>query len=54
MHKTEPKVNSTLITRANKVYELKVRTIGTIVVLDVKFNSEVDLTSHYRESTALQ
>ena len=29
MHKSEPKANPTLITYANKVYELKAGTIGT-------------------------
>ena len=29
MHKSEPRVNPSLITHANKVYELKARTIGT-------------------------
>ena len=29
MHKSEPKANMTLITDANKVYELRVGTIGT-------------------------
>ena len=29
MHKSEPRVNPTLVTHANKVYELRARTIGT-------------------------
>ena len=29
MHKSEPRVNPTVLTHSNKVYELKVGTIGT-------------------------
>ena len=55
MHKSEPKANPTLITYANKVYELKARTTKTIGVLaPLESNSEVDSTSHYKESIELQ
>ena len=55
MHISELRANLTLIIQANKVYELKARTIGPIgVIAPSKFNYEVDLTSHYRESTELQ
>ena len=54
MQKSEPRVNLTLIIRANKVYELKAGTIGTIEVLaPLESNSKVDSTSHYRKSTKL-
>ena len=55
MHKSEPKANPTLITYANKVYELKARTTKTIGVLaPLESNSEVVSTSHYKESIELQ
>ena len=55
MHISELRANLTLIIQANKVYELKARTIGPIGVLaPSKFNYEVDLTSHSKKSTELQ
>ena len=54
MHKSEPKANPTLITHANKVYELKAKTIGTNEALtSSKSNFEVDLTSYYKELAKL-
>ena len=53
--KNEPRVNPTLINRANKVHELERGLVGPIRVLaPSKFNFEVDPTSHYRKSTELQ
>ena len=50
IRKSEPKANPTLITHANKVYELKAKTIGTNEALtSSKYNFEVDLTSYYKE-----
>ena len=55
MHKSEHRVNPTLINHANMVYELKARTNKTRkCTSSLKINSETDLTSQYRESTALQ
>ena len=52
MHKSEPRVNLTLKTYANKLYKLKVGPLGPVGVLaSSQFNSEVDSTSYYNEST---
>ena len=54
MHKSEPKTSPTLITRANKVYELMWGLLEPIGVLaPLESNSEVDSTSHYRVSNEL-
>ena len=55
MHKNEPKANLTLITHANKVYELKEGPLGLIGILaPLESNSEVDSKSYYRESIEIQ
>ena len=55
MHKSEPKVNLTLITRTNKAFELKTGTTGPIRVLaPLESIFKVYSTSHYKESTELQ
>ena len=48
MHKSEHRVNPTLMNGAIKVYKLKWGTSS------LKSNVEVDLISHYRKSTAFQ
>ena len=55
MHKSEPRANPTLITHANKVYELRAGPLGPIGILAfLESNSKVDSTSHYKESIKLQ
>ena len=55
MYNSEPRANSTFITNANKVYELRVGTTMTHRNTDtIKIQFQVDSTFHYRESTELQ
>ena len=58
MHKSELKTHPTLISHANKEYELKVGTIGTYRNTiesqhPLELNSKIDSTSHYKELIAL-
>ena len=55
MYNSEPRVILTLITHANKVFELEWEPLGPIGVLAPSdSNSEVDSTSHYQELAKLQ
>ena len=55
MYKSELKTHPTLINHAIKEYEFPRGPLGPIGVLALsKSNFEIDLTSHYKESTTLQ
>ena len=55
MYKSELKTHPTLINHAIKEYEFPRGPLGPIEVLALsKSNFEIDLTSHYKESTTLQ
>ena len=55
MYNSEPRVILTLITHANKVFELEWEPLGPIGVLDpLESNFEVDSTSHYNKLAKLQ
>ena len=55
MHKSELRTHPTLINHAIKEFELKKGPLGSIGVLTpLESNFEIDSTSHYKESIALQ
>ena len=52
MHKSEPRVNPTLIDCTIKIYELEGGLLEPIEVLPfLESNFDADLTSRYKEST---
>ena len=55
MHKSEPRVNPTLIDCTIKIYELEGGLLEPIEVLPfLESNFDADLTSRYKESTTFQ